>query len=88
MLRISDFFGLTIYMYWFDLQKHSVAHFHVRYQGAEGVYALDGARIEGNLGFRVDRLIRELCVERQAELQEAWYCAMKGKEIPWILPLQ
>jgi hypothetical protein len=88
MPRISEFFGLTIYMYWFDYQKHSVAHFHVRYQGAEGVYALDGTRIEGNLGFRVDRMVCEWCNERQAELHEAWLCAMKGQEIPWILPLR
>ncbi len=54
MPRISEFFGLTVYMYWFDNQKHSVAHIHVRYQGAEGVYGLDGTRIDGNLGLRVD----------------------------------
>lgn len=88
MPRISEFFGLTIHMYWFDVQKHSVAHFHVRYQGAEAVFALDGTRIEGNLGARVDRLVREWSGERRAELQEAWSRAMMGKEIPWILPLQ
>jgi hypothetical protein len=88
MPRISEFFGLTIYMYWFDNQKHSVAHFHVRYQGAEAVFALNGARIEGNLGPRVDRLVLEWCDERRAELQQAWSCAMLGQEIPWILPLQ
>ena len=42
MPRISEFFGMTICMYWFDTQKHKVPHFHVRHQGAEAVFSLDG----------------------------------------------
>jgi hypothetical protein len=75
-------------MYWFDTQKHRTPHFHVRYQGAEGVYSLDGAPIEGTLGRRADRLVREWADERSDEIREAWDCASQGKEIPWVLPLR
>jgi hypothetical protein len=86
--RISEFFGLTVYMYWFDTQKHSVPHFHVRYQGVEAVYRLDGSRLEGDLGSRADRLVGEWCDERSQELAEAWAAAVAGREIPWVLPLR
>jgi len=86
--RISEFFGLAVYMYWFDTQKHHVPHFHVRYQGAEAVYGLDGAVLEGDLGPRANRLVSEWCVERKAELARAWEAAMAGREIPWVRPLQ
>ena len=86
--RISEFFGLTIHMYWFDDQKHHVPHFHVRYQGAEAVFRLDGTCLEGDLGPRAARLVMEWCVERSADLHAAWECAASGKEIPWVLPLR
>ena len=88
MPRISEFFGLTVYMYWFDTQKHHVPHFHVRYQGAEAVFDLGGALLEGRLGARAERLVGEWCVERAGEIREAWACAVAGKEIPWVLPLR
>jgi hypothetical protein len=88
MPRLSEFFGMTIYMYWFDNQKHKVPHFHVRYQGTEGVFALDGTVLGGDLGPRAHRLVREWCAERHTELESAWACAASGREIPWILPLR
>lgn len=86
--RISEFFGMAVYMYWFDQQKHKQPHFHVRYRGCEAVFALDGSLLEGNLGGRAHRLIGEWCVERREELAFAWERASNGQEIPWVLPLQ
>ena len=88
MPRISEFFGITVMMYWFDTQKHKLPHFHARYGGAEAVFDLSGQCLEGDLGNRAHRLIREWCAERQAELREAWECAISGKEVPWVLPLR
>ena len=86
--RISEFFGLAVYMYWFDNQQHSAPHIHVRYQGAEAVFTLDGACIQGDLGPRATHLVRDWCNERTTELLQAWECAAAGKEIPWVLPLR
>ena len=75
-------------MYWFDVQKHKRPHFHVRHAGREAVYDFSGQALEGDLGSRANRLIKEWCQERESELQNAWSCAVQGKEIPWILPLE
>ena len=50
MPRISEFFGIAIYMYWFDHQKHARPHFHARHGGEESVFDLDGNCLEGDLG--------------------------------------
>lgn len=86
--RISEFFGIVIFMYWFDEQKHKTPHFHARFAGDEAVFDLLGNCLEGDLGSRAVRLIREWCAERQEELHDAWRAAAAGKEIPWVAPLR
>jgi hypothetical protein len=86
--RISEFFGIVIYMYWFDQQKHHTPHFHARHAGEEAVFDLAGACLEGDLGPRANRLIVEWCQERRTELREAWEAAAKGEAIPWVAPLR
>jgi hypothetical protein len=88
MPRISEFFGIFIYMYWFDNQKHNLPHFHARYQGNEAVFGLDGSCIEGSIGRRAERLIKEWAVENKSEIEKSWQLAIEGKELPWVTPLQ
>ena len=88
MPRISEFFGITIYMYWFDTQKHQMPHFHARYQGKEAVFSLLGDCIDGSLGVRANKLIAEWCMENKADLEFSWQLAVSGKELPWVTPLQ
>ena len=88
MPKISEFFGLSVYMYWFDIQKHRLPHIHVKYGDKNAVFDLLGNVIEGNLGYRAHHLIREWCVENQADLQSALTAAVDGKDVPWINPLR
>ncbi len=88
MPRISEFFGILIYMYWFDNQQHKLPHLHARYAGQEAVFGLDGKLIEGSLGNRGNRLVGEWCSENQEEIRYAWDQAIEGKELPWIKPLR
>ena len=88
MPRISEFFGIAIYMYWFDRQRHSAPHFHARHGGEEAVFDLDGNCLEGDLGPRTTRLITEWCQERREAISAAWTAAAAGKEIPWVPPLR
>lgn len=88
MPRISEFFGIVIYMYWFDQQKHHLPHFHARLAGEEAVFDLTGNCLEGDLGPRATRLVSEWCQERGADLAEAWKAALSGREIPWVAPLR
>ena len=86
--RISEFFGIVIYMYWFDRQRHQAPHFHARFGGEEAVFDLSGNCLDGDLGQRAQRLVVEWCQERGSELQAAWDAASSGREIPWVTPLR
>lgn len=88
MPRISEFFGIAIYMYWFDQQKHKAPHFHARFGGQEAVFDLSGHCLEGDIGARATRLVQDWCQERSDELRDAWSAAAAGKEIPWVTPLR
>lgn len=88
MPKISEFYGISLYMYWFDKQKHQMPHFHARYGGQEAVFDLNGVCMEGALGVRASRLVTEWAQEKRLELLSAWTSASSGKEIPWVLPLQ
>lgn len=63
-------------------------HFHARFTGAAAVFDLAGNCIDGDIGQRAARLVREWCAERRAELEVAWRAALAGKEIPWVTPLR
>ncbi len=88
MPRVSEFFGIVIYMYWYDRQKHKTPHLHARFGGEEAVFDLHGRCLDGDLGARATRLVAEWCAERQNELHAAWQAAFEGREIPWIPPLR
>lgn len=75
-------------MYWLDYQKHKMPHFHARYRGLEAVFNLEGACLVGNLGLTAHKLIAEWSAENRSAINLAWNCAVEGKEIPWIKPLQ
>lgn len=88
MPRISEFFGIVIYMYWFDRDKHQSPHFHAKSAEFKAVFSLNGNVIEGSLGPVGNRLVREWANARRIEIQNAWEKAIQGKEIPWVKPIQ
>ena len=50
MPRVSEFFGITIYLYFADTNRHSAPHFHAKYGGGEATYSIpDGDRLAGSL---------------------------------------
>jgi Domain of unknown function (DUF4160) len=38
---ISMFYGILIYMYWYDNKEHKLPHIHVHYQDYEAVVAIE-----------------------------------------------
>jgi hypothetical protein len=40
MPAISMFYGLIIYLYFYDNKKHNIPHIHVEYQGKEAVVSI------------------------------------------------
>jgi hypothetical protein len=70
MPTISIFFGVIVQMYWSD---HPPPHVHAYYGGFEALFAIDtGAVIGGRLPPKVERLVREWVLARQADLMENW----------------
>lgn len=87
MPRISEFFGIAIYMYWLDIKHHRRPHFHALNAGKMAAFDLEGNLLAGSLGKRADKLVKEWANERGLELAEAWTLAAEGKEVPWIKPI-
>ena len=87
MPRISEFFGIVVYMYWFDTKRHKKPHIHVIFDNNQAIFDLDGECLAGNIGNRASRLVVEFICERQADLKIAWSKAVAGEDVPWIKPI-
>ena len=86
MPRLSEFYGIAIYMYWRD---HNPPHFHAIYAGAEAqVRIADGSFLEGALPVVASRLVREWVELRRPQLMEDWARAQVPEPLLPIAPLQ
>jgi len=84
--RLSEFYGIVIYMYWRD---HAPPHFHAIYGGDEAqVRIQDGTILEGSLPRVAERLVREWASLRRSELMEDWERAQVPEALLPIEPLQ
>jgi Domain of unknown function (DUF4160) len=84
--RLSEFYGIVIYMYWRD---HGPPHFHAIYGGHEAqVRIQDGSVLEGSLPRVAERLVREWAALRRSELMEDWERAQVPEALLPIEPLQ
>ena len=77
--KIIEFYGISVFMFWFDTDKHKLPHFHAKYGSFSAVFGLDGALIQGDLGPRGNKMIKEWAQEREADIREAWEQAVTGK---------
>ena len=86
MPRLSEFYGIVIYMYWND---HQPPHFHAFYAEDEALVRIeDGAFLAGSLPRTAARLVREWAAERQAELRANWDRAQSPEALLPIEPLR
>jgi hypothetical protein len=85
MPRISQFFGIVIYMYFND---HLPPHFHAEYGEAEAVYAIDSLDIlRGQLPRRAQSMVVEWALDHRAELRDNWARAREQLPLEEIEPL-
>lgn len=85
MPRVSEFFGIIIYMYF---SEHSPAHFHAQYGDDEASFRIDTLELlEGKLPRRVIALVLEWASLHRAELRLDWEKARQGKQLDPITPL-
>ena len=66
--KISEFFGITIYVYWRD---HGPAHFHAMYAGEQATVSIEDLRVlTGRLSPRALGLVMEWAALHREELRE------------------
>jgi len=86
MPRVSQFFGVSIYMYH---NEHLPSHFHAEYGEFEGVYAIDTLDLlRGQLPRRAQNMVIEWALLRRAELRDNWNRAREGRPLEPIDPLE
>ena len=83
------FFGIVIYLYFFDNEKHKLPHIHARYQGNEAVFSIeDGSILSGNLQNRQVRLVQAWIEIHRESLEADWDLAVNGESPFPIEPLR
>ena len=86
MPRISEFYGIAIYMYWNEGQ-HARPHFHARYAGHAASIDLEGKLIAGSLPRRALALVAEWAQLQAGELLANWERARREESLQTIDPL-
>ena len=88
MPALSMFFGLIVYMYAKDNQKHHLPHIHVEYQDNEAVFSIpDGKLLEGKLPNKKIQLLKAWIIINQEDLMANWHLAIQGCTLFKIKPL-
>jgi hypothetical protein len=88
MPAISMFYGIVIYMYRADNQRHHAPHIHAQYQGAETVVAIEDCRVlEGSLPPGKLRLTLAWVELHRDALLADWDLALTDKTLFRIKPL-
>lgn len=86
MPRISEFYGILIYMYY---QDHAPPHFHAIYGEHEAEVAIaTGEVLRGYLPGRARRLVEEWAEMHQSSLTRDWQRARAGEPLSPIEPLE
>ena len=59
MPTISMFYGIVIYLYFFDDERHKLPHIHAKYHGQDASFSIiDGALLSGDLPHSKVRLVQ------------------------------
>ena len=85
MPRLSQFFGVIIYVYHND---HAPPHFHAEYGEFEAAYAIETLDVlRGQLPRRAHGMVLEWALLHRAELRENWTRAQQQLPLVEIKPL-
>ena len=86
MPRLSEFYGIAIYMYFAD---HNPPDFHAIYAEHEALIRIDdGATIRGDLPRTAARLVEQWRTRHHDELLANWLLAQQPAALSSIEPLQ
>lgn len=86
MPRISEFYGIKIYLYYRD---HPPPHVHAIYAQFEAKIEIGSGRmVRGHLPSRALGLVRFWVSRYKGELETAWCAAQEGRPPSQIPPLE
>jgi hypothetical protein len=76
------FYGILIYIYWYDNKEHHIPHIHVKYQSYEAVFAIqDKILLSGRLPINKQKMVEVWLDLHQDELLANWELAITGGEL-------
>jgi Domain of unknown function (DUF4160) len=89
MPTISMFYGIVIYLYFFDDERHKLPHIHAKYQNHDASFSiLDGSILAGEIPEGKAKLVQAWIEIHHEALMADWDLAVNG-EMPFrIEPLQ
>ena len=80
MPTISMFYGIVIYLYFFDDVRHKQPHIHAKYQGMDASFSiLEGKLIAGEIPAAKIRLVQAWIEIHREELMADWELAVNGQ---------
>lgn len=83
------FYGIIIYMYFFDNRKHYKPHIHAFYGENEAIIAIETSEIlSGGLPTNKMKLVEAWIVIHRDELMANWKLATDGLQLYQIEPLK
>jgi len=86
---LSMFYGIVVYMYFYDTQQHHVPHFHVEYAEYTAVIAIQSSEVlEGNLPQNKMKLVQAWLEIHRDDIMADWTLAVRGLPIQRIKPLE
>lgn len=82
MPAISMFYGIIIYLYYYDNKQHKLPHIHVKYQSEEAIITIkEGTVLEGNLPNNKMKLVQAWIEIHKDELIANWELAERGEQV-------
>lgn len=89
MPAISMFFGIVIYLYFYDDERHKLPHIHAKYQGQDAAFSIiDGSVLSGALPVAKTRLVQAWIEIHREDLLSNWELAIQGQSVFPIDPLR
>ena len=89
MPTISMFYGIVIYLYFFDDERHRLPHIHARFQEREASFSIvDGAMLAGEIPAAKAKLVQAWIEIHREELVANWELAVNGQHPFPIDPLR
>lgn len=89
MPTISMFYGIIIYLYFYDDERHKLPHIHAKYQGQDASFSIvDGALLAGEIPSSKAKLVQAWIEIHRDALLADWELAVNGETPFPIEPLR